>query len=500
MTSATNSAPLFAPPPAAETRPNTLATAVLLLAVVTVSRLWYAVYLGMAADETYYWMWSRHLAASYTDKGPVIAWMIAAGTWCFGDTPFGIRWLGVLMSAGTGWQVFRLARRLYGDRVALWSLVVASLIPLFAVGSVLMTIDTPSVFCWVWATNIFLTALETGQVRHWFGLGLVIGFGFLAKFTNGVQLACLALFLLWSAPHRRFLFSRQSFALLLAFALCSLPIIWWNMQVGWLHAAALHSRSGLENSFRIRPMELLRFLGEEIGVLSPLLGIGMAVAAFALLFGRHRDEHVRFLSCQFFPLFGIFTFFSLSTAGKSNWPAPALTAGVVLLVVYWRELVQRRPGWRWAVYAALGMAALMTVVLHAIPFLPLPKPLSNLTKRSQGWDDLAARVDQARKQYRPTLLIADHYSQASLVQFYLPDHPQIYQPTGWHPQFKLWGEYTLQPGARALFITDNIKENPDDLDGPLRQEFATVKLVDDFWTQYKGRPMTHLRIYLLTRE
>ena len=86
------------------------------------------------------------------------------------------------------------------------------------------------------------------------------------------------------------------------------------------------------------------------------------------------------------------------------------------------------------------------------------------------------------------------------MQFYLPDHPQIYQPTGWHPQFKLWGEYTLQPGARALFITDNIKENPDDLDGPLRQEFATVKLVDDFWTQYKGRPMTHLRIYLLTRE
>ena len=500
MTSTTSPAPLFAPPPASESRPNTLATALWLLAGVTVFRLWYSVYLGLAADETYYWMWSRHLAASYTDKGPVIAWLIAAGTWVCGDTPFGIRWLGVLISTGTGWEVFRLARRLYGDRIALWALLVASVIPLFAVGSILMTIDTPSVFCWVWAANVFLTALETGKVRHWFGLGLVIGLGFLAKFTNGVQLACLALFLLWSAPHRRFLFSRQSLALLVAFTLCSLPIIWWNMQVGWLHAAALHSRSGLENSFRIRPNELLRFLGEEIGVLSPLLGIGMAVAAFALLFGRHRDERVRFLSCQFFPLFGIFTFFSLSTAGKSNWPAPALTAGVVLLVVYWRELVQRRPGWRWAVYAALGMAALMTLALHVIPFLPLPKPFSNLTKRSQGWDDLAAHVDRARKQYNPTLLIADHYSQASLVQFHLPDHPQIYQPTGWHPQFKLWGEYTLAPGARALFITDNIKKNPGELDPPLLQEFNTVKLLDDFWTQYQGRPMTHLRIYLLTRD
>jgi 4-amino-4-deoxy-L-arabinose transferase-like glycosyltransferase len=500
MTSTSSQLTPFAPPPAAETRTNTLATAISLLAVATVFRLWYATQLGLAADETYYWMWSRHLAASYTDKGPVIAWLIAAGTWLFGDTAFGIRWLGVLISAGTGWQIFRLARRLYGDHIAIWSLLVASVIPLFAVGSIIMTIDTPSVFCWVWATNVFLTALETGKVRHWAGLGLVIGVGFLAKFTNGVQLGCLALFLLWSAPHRRFLFSRQSVVLGLTFALCSLPILWWNMQVGWLHAAALHSRSGLENSFRIRPMQLLRFLGEEVGVLSPLLGLGMAVAAVGLLFRRHRDERVRFLSCQFFPLFAIFTFFSLSTAGKSNWPAPALTAGVVLLVVFWRDVAQRRPGWRWAVYAALGMAMAMTVALHALPFVPLPKKLSVLTKRSQGWEDLAAHVDRARKLYDTPLLIANHYSQASLVQFHLPDHPKIYQPTGWHPQFKLWGEYQLKPGTRALFISDNIKADPNELDHPLQQEFISAKLVDDFWTEYKGRPMTHLRLYLLTRD
>lgn len=498
--SAADSPSLFSPPPVSETRQNTVLIAVMLLAVVTVFRLWYSTQLGLAADETYYWMWSRHLAASYTDKGPVIAWLIALGTKLCGDTAFGIRWLGVLISTGTGWQIFRLARRLYGDRVALWSLLVASAIPLFAVGSILMTIDTPSVFCWVWATNVFLTAVASGKIRHWFALGLVIGVGFLAKFTNGVQLGCIALFLIWSAPHRRFLLSLQSIAMMVAFVVCSLPIIWWNMQVGWLHAAALHSRSGLENSFRIRPDQLFRFLGEEIGVLSPLLGVGMAIAAFGMLFGRHRDERVRFLSCQFFPLFAIFTFFSLSTAGKSNWPAPALTAGVVMLVVFWRELVHRRPAWRWAVYAGLGMAVVMTLALHVIPFLPLPKPFSNLTKRSQGWDDLAAHVDRARSRYNPTLLIADHYSQASLVQFHLPDHPWIYQPTGWHPQFKLWGEYKLAPGSRALFITDNIKSKPNELDPPLLQEFSKVELVDDFWTQYKGREMTHLRIYLLTRE
>jgi 4-amino-4-deoxy-L-arabinose transferase-like glycosyltransferase len=481
-------------------------TALILLASVTLFRLWYAAQLGLVCDETYYWMWSRHLAASYTDKGPAIALLIALGTWVFGDNPFGIRWLGVLLAAGTGWQIFRLARRLYGDRVALWSLVVACLLPLFAVGSVIMTIDTPSVFCWAWAVNVFWTALESGRTRHWIGLGLIIGAGFLAKFTNGVQLGCLFLFLLWSAPHRRFLVSRQSVALVAAFLVCTMPVIWWNMQVGWLHAAALHSRSGLENSFQIRPAQLLRFLGEEVGVISPLIALGMVIAAAGLLVTQQRDPRVRLLLSQFVPLYAIFTFFSLSTAGKGNWPAPALVTAVVLVVVFWQDLGQRRPAWRYAINTALGVAGVMTVAIHVVPFIylpptsPLAKPLHGLAKRSQGWEDLGAHVQKARDQYQPHLLIANHYSQASLVQFHLADHPKIYQPTGWHPQFALWGGYALAPGTRALFITDDITQNPDALGRPLKQEFKNRQLVDDFWTQYRGQNMTHLRIYLLTND
>ena len=113
--------------PATVPRPgyNATTVALALLAFLTVFRLWYVTRLGLVADEAYYWLWSKHLAASYTDKGPGIAWLIATGTKVFGDTPFGIRWLGVLMSAGTGWQIFRLAQRLYDDRTALWALVVA---------------------------------------------------------------------------------------------------------------------------------------------------------------------------------------------------------------------------------------------------------------------------------------------------------------------------------------------------------------------------------------
>jgi hypothetical protein len=34
----------------------------------------------------------------------------------------------------------------------------------------------------------------------------------------------------------------------------------------------------------------------------------------------------------------------------------------------------------------------------------------------------------------------------------------------------------------------------------LRDEFNSVELVDDFWSQHHGRPMTHFYIYLCTRS
>src|SRR5919204_2341780 len=175
--------------------------AIVLLLAVTGYRLWFSTRLELVPDEAYYWLWSKHLAASYRDKGPAIAWTIALGTRIFGDSVFGIRFFAVMLSTGSSWLLFMLARRLYDDRIALWCLLMATVMPVLAVGSILMTIDTLSVFFWALATIVWWDALHRGTALHWACLGLAIGAGFLAKFTNGVQMACIAVFLLWSKEH-----------------------------------------------------------------------------------------------------------------------------------------------------------------------------------------------------------------------------------------------------------------------------------------------------------
>lgn len=467
------------------------------LALLTLYRLWFATRIELVPDEAYYWLWSKHLAASYRDKGPAVAWTIALGTTLFGDTVFGIRFFSVLLAAGTNWQVFALARRLFDDKTAAWCLAVAAVIPLFAVGSILMTIDSLSLFFWAWAANVCWTALHTRATPHWFGLGLLIGAGFLAKFTNGLQLACIGLFLLWSKPHRGLLLSRQTIAMSIAFGLAVLPVLLWNMETGWVHAQALHSRSGARDSFGFHPLELLRFIGGEAGVLSPLILVGLVVATVGVLRQSEIEVKQRFLLSLILPVYGVFLFFSLNKAGKENWPAPAMVTGIILMVVYWRELARRAPRWRWAPRTAFTLALIMTVFLHNSDRFGLPARLDPL-RRAEGWGDFAAHVQSARSKFGTDLLIGNNYSKASAMAFYLPDQPTTYVPTEEYgrSQFSMWPGYTVQRGTRALFVTESIDRMP----AVLKREFNRVELVDDFWSLHNGRPTTRFKIFLCSGD
>jgi hypothetical protein len=137
--------------------------------------------------------------------------------------------------------------------------------------------------------------------------------------------------------------------------------------------------------------------------------------------------------------------------------------------------------------------------MHVMPLLSLPRHLNPL-RRGQGWSDFASHIQQARLQYHADVLTADHYSLASLMQFYLPDQPTTYLPPAPYgaSQFTLWPGYEVKPGTRALYVTDSAR--PDPLPNALRSQFDQCRLVDDFWSHYRSQPIYEFRIFLLTKD
>jgi 4-amino-4-deoxy-L-arabinose transferase-like glycosyltransferase len=465
--------------------------------LVTLFRLWYSCRFDLVPDEAYFWVWSKHFALSYRDKGPLVAWTIAVGTTLFGDTVFGVRFFAVLLSAGTAFQLFRLAQRLYDDRTALWCLGVATIIPLLCIGSILMTIDPLSVFFWAWGANLSWAGFETGRIRHWLLLGAVIGIGFLAKFINAVQLLCILMFLGWSRPHRHFLFSRQSLAMLLAFGVFSLPVFWWNVQTGWLHIQALNERSGLDRLLAIRPNEVLKYVGGQLGVITPLLLVGMVAAAIGLWRTQSDQARVKHLLSQYVPIQAMYLLLSLKSRVQPNWIAPSLIGGIVLQVAFWRPFILKSPYWRRAAWASLGLGLIVSLILHVVSFLPIPLKLDVLHK-AEGWADFAQHVQRSRQEHRPDLLIANYYTQASMMQFYLPGHPFTYVPPApyGNSQFTLWPGYEVKSGTRALYVVD---AKPVLLK-PVKQQFEHSRVVDEFWSEFHGRPIDHFFVFLLWND
>src|SRR4029079_3959706 len=162
----------------------------LFVAVLTAIRFSLLATTDLSFDEAHYWMWSERLAPAYFSKGPGIAFAIRASTAVFGATEFGVRFFSPVLAAATTLRLFYFARRMCGATAGLWAVICLNATPIFNIGAVLMTIDAPSIFFWMAAMFTFWLAVEKSPSFSWYWpvTGLLIGLGFLCKYTNAFEL------------------------------------------------------------------------------------------------------------------------------------------------------------------------------------------------------------------------------------------------------------------------------------------------------------------------
>src|SRR5258705_3675758 len=145
----------------------TWSRALLLIALVTALRLVYNAWLTpweLVGDEAYYWVQAYRLNLGYSEKGPLLAWMIAAACAVFGDTEWAVRLPVVLANAAAAWGVGRVAMSMTrGDqRVGFFAVLGYLMLPAFAANAQICTQDGPMIVLW-----IALTAVGLRLLRRW---------------------------------------------------------------------------------------------------------------------------------------------------------------------------------------------------------------------------------------------------------------------------------------------------------------------------------------------
>jgi membrane-associated phospholipid phosphatase len=486
----------------------------IVIAVLLIGRLAYLAggKIELSEDEAYQWLWSKHPALSYYSKPPLIAYTQWLGTHLWGDTMFGVRFFSPVIAATLGFLVLRFLAREVNARLGFWLVLSVTATPLLAVGSTLITIDPLSVLFWTAAMLSGWRAVQFDSTRHWLWTGLWMGLGFLSKYTALFQLLCWAVFFaLWKAARAQ-LRRRGPWLSVLILALCTLPVVIWNAQHGWITVTHLEDRAGLSQVWRPTLRFFFDFVRAETLLLNPVFFVGAAWAAIAFWRQRERGPLLVYLFSMGAPLFLVYLLYTFRARVQPNWIAPAVLPLFCLMAIYWHA--RWRGGAQWgqgALRAGLIFGLLAVGVLHETNFIGrftgyyLPAKYDPL-RRVRGWSEAARLVEDARAKLltegKPVFVIGDHYGICGLLSFYIPEAREgvpakrlVYFLSSDRPvnQFYFWPGYGARKGENAIFVQQRR------LGGPpperLKNEFATVKDLGIVQAKYRGRVFHELQLF-----
>ena len=450
---------------------------VILFSLVTLFRLVYllAAPLDLAADEAYYWDWSRQLDWGYFSKPPMVAWLIALFSRTFGSTTAVVRLPAVVLGAISTFVLFLLARRMYGSRTAFWAAAAGLASPGASALGFIMTIDAPLICFWSLALYLFWMAVERGgrtsdpaskevgekdsypvlrsstpSLSVWLSLAAAIGLGLLSKQVMGAFIFFMFVFAAVSREDRYLLKSSRLY-LSTFFGLAMLmPSILWNARHGWVtfHHTATHFSRGHSNHIAT----FAEFIAGQIGVVSPLTWILFILVSALLLWNfRSCDRRTLYLlSFSFAPLLGVLAL-SLRQRIEPNWPAPVYPAGMVLLSAWGCGNISVSPVidlLRPYFKKGVMVGAVMALLTYAFPFWAgaAPGPWADrLVARMQGWRQLGAGAGKALAEApcpRTTFILAFGRQLTSELAFYTPGAPRVYnwRDPGGPPQsqYDIW--------------------------------------------------------------
>src|SRR5438552_5572148 len=315
-------------------------------------------------DEAHYWLWSERLAPGYFSKGPAIAFVMRASTAVFGANEFGVRFFSPILAAGTRLLLFYFARRLFNATAAMWAVIALNVTPIFNIGAFLMTIDALSVFFWLATMFTFWLAVEKSPHFSWYWpvTGLLIGLGFLSKYTNALELVSI-FFVLTLAPRLREEFKRPGFYSLIAlFAICTVPPIVWNAQHAWITLVHLRSRGNLEHGFGLHPVEVLSFFGQHFLAYSPFLFLALAWGIIGSWRRVNQQFKVLFLMWFGLPVFLFYLFLSVNKAAAPNWDGLAFLGFGLLAIYFWWERLEASVMLRLSAFVAILVGLIMSVI------------------------------------------------------------------------------------------------------------------------------------------
>jgi 4-amino-4-deoxy-L-arabinose transferase-like glycosyltransferase len=437
----------------------------------------------LTADEAYYWLWSKHLDAGYLDHPPAIAWLIRLGVMVFGNTPFGVRVAGVLLSGMATMFVWESARTLLRSEArAFTAALLFNLTLMVSVEMLAATPDMPSLVTSAALLFCLVRLQDSGNAKWWLWAGLATGLSLLSKYSALFLLAGMFFWLVLSPRQRKWLTTpwpwAGAFLALLVFA----PNLYWQTSHDWETFVFQGSRVV---GHQLTKRFLLEFAGAQLGLASPFIFI-LGVAGLA----RARPRSELFLPAMLiWPGLIYFLIHALHDRVQGNWPCFLYPAFVILAVSEFGGT-----GWRkWCAKLAAPVAALFLLVAYAqalTGFIPLGArdPLARLL--GVGFKPVADSLAGAARADQAGAILTTDYESTAWLRFYEPGLKVVQVGELYRYPAAPMPDTALMQGPLLYFV-----ERRRDQSAELRKYFSDVSLATQLRIGKAGRELASYEIY-----
>jgi hypothetical protein len=460
---------------------------------------------GYQRDELYFISCARHLAWGYVDQPPLIAIITRVVLTIFGDSLVGLRLLPAAAAAATVIVTGRVARRLGGGLFAQGLAMLAlALAPFYLAIGNLLTMNAFEPLLWMSAAYLFMKAESDDRPLRWLALGLVVGLGFLNKYSMFFYMGSACLAMVFTSHRRTFARPGPWFAVVIAVLLAAPNLIWQSAH-GWPQLEVLRN-AAIDKNVSVNP---LTFYLQQLLMMNPLTAPLWIAGLWSLLFSP-RGARLRWFGLTYVILSLVY----LALQAKVYYLAPIypvlIAAGSVVIE---RVLQPRR--WLAFAYGGLLLAGGLAIAPEAFPLLPLPTFIAyqhifdvrgiKMEKHPQGivpqqfadelgWDTLVGTMKAAyeklpSQQRKQAVFLTYNYGQASALDFFGPKLGLPRALSG-HNNYFLYGTHGAS-GNVVLAIGLDPKF--------LQTEWKSVVAVATYHNDYVLPDENDLPIYLCTQ-
>ena len=202
---------------------------------------------------------------------PLPFWILEIFYQLCGQSIVAAYFCGAFISMLGLWVVWRLSRYYLSETLALLVVLATAAYRYFNMGNVNYTTSTPPVMIWCLSIFLLFRAVKFHRYRDWIGLGLALGAGMLCKYSVGILVLTMVLYLCLDREVRRFWKTPGPWITTFCALLVFLPHLVWVIQHDFptvKYAADSLSGTGSWTNHFITPA---RFAGSQIFLILPMI-------------------------------------------------------------------------------------------------------------------------------------------------------------------------------------------------------------------------------------